>query len=158
MLLKVRRDAAHAGRGFAAWRIALWLLLLLAAFGGVQYLRYAQYPYLVGAFAVIVVCVGCIMQQEWARRAMRVLAVLLALWSLATGGLMLAQWGQFEQARQAAQAQPQLAELATMMIEHAKRIFEIVLVIKAVAVPVLLWLSWQLGLPAVRKEFHTRPV
>jgi hypothetical protein len=31
------------------------------------------------------------------------------------------------------------------------------LALKAVAIPLLLWLAWQLGRPAVRAQFRRRP-
>lgn len=152
-MLLVRRDAASARR-FAGWSIACWIVLLLAAFGALQYLRQAAYLYLLAAFVVIVVCAGCILRQAWARQPMRVLAVLLVVWALASGGLMLSQWGQFEQARQHALAQPQLADVLLLMIEQARRSYLLGLVLKGLLVPLLLWLAWRLGKPAVIAQFH----
>ncbi|WP_266170588.1 hypothetical protein [Dyella subtropica] len=156
MPLKAHGHAANPFPGFAAWRLVLWLLLMLAVFGCLQYARHAEYIYLAASLAVIVVSAGCILRQAWARDAMRVVAVLLAVWSLVTGGVMLTQWSQLEEARQAAQAQPQMAELAMMMVERARRTYQIVLVFKAIAVPVMLWLAWQLGRPSVSAQFRTR--
>jgi hypothetical protein len=147
-------DAVSAPR-FGIWRVATWIVLLLAAFGGVQYLRHGDWPYLAGAFAVIVACAGCILRQPWARQALRVIALLLVLWALATGGLMLAQWGQFAAARAHALGQPQ-PDLALLVIEQARRSFLLGLVLKALLVPLLLWLAWQLGRPAVRAQFVAR--
>jgi len=156
MLLRVRKDAAGS-REFAAWSIAVWLLLLLAAYGGVQYLRFGQYPYLAGALAVIVVCAGCVLRQEWARLAMRAVAVLLAIWAAATGVLMWQERGRFDElAAQAALAEPQMRELAQMMIERMRRTWEVVIGIKAVGVPLLLWLAWSMGRASVAAQFHTR--
>jgi hypothetical protein len=155
MLLKVRSGAAGS-REFAAWSIAVWLLLLLAAYGGVQYLRFGVYDYLAAALAVIVVCAGCVLRQEWARHAMRAVAVLLACWAVYSGVAMWQGRGQFELARQAALANPQMGELALMLVERAQRTFNVVIGIKAVAVPLLLWLAWVLGRPAVAAQFHTR--
>ncbi|HET6804307.1 MAG TPA: hypothetical protein VFH59_02550 [Frateuria sp.] len=140
---------------FGAWRVATWIVLLLTAFGGVLYLRHGDWPYLVGAFAVIVACAGCILRQPWARQALRVIALLLVLWALATGGLMLAQWGQFDAARAHAMTQSQ-PELLLLLIEQARRSFLLGLVFKALLVPLLLWLAWQLGRPAVRAQFVSR--
>jgi hypothetical protein len=147
-------DAVSAPR-FGIWRVATWIVLLLAAFGGVQYLRHGDWPYLAGAFAVIVACAGCILRQPWARQALRVIALLLVLWALATGGLMLAQWGQFAAARAHALGQPQ-PDLALLVIEQARRSFLLGLVLKALLVPLLLWLAWQLGRPAARAQFVAR--
>lgn len=148
--------AGHGARPrFGAWRVATWIVLLLAALGGVQYLRHGDWPYLVGAFAVIVVCAGGILRQPWARQPLRVAAWLLVAWALASGGLMLAHWGQFEAARARAltQAQP---ELLLLVIEQARRSFLLGLVLKALLIPLLLWLAWQLGRPAVRAQFVAR--
>jgi len=152
--------AARAGiapaRRFAFWAIGLWLVLLLAAMGFVQYLRHGEYVYLAASLLVIVVCAGGILRQAWARPAMQVLAVLLALWSLVTGVLMLQQSGDFEVARQHAMAQPQTAEMALWMIARAERTWQVGLVLKALAIPFLLWLAWQLGRPAVKAQFRSR--
>ncbi|MGN6281300.1 hypothetical protein [Frateuria sp.] len=147
-------DATPASR-FGLWRVATWIVLLLAAFGGVLYLRHGDWPYLVGTFAVIVVCAGGILRQPWARPALRVVAVLLALWVLVTGGLMLAQWDQFDMARTHAMTQPQ-PELLLLVIEQARRSFLLGLAFKALLVPLLLWLAWQLGRPPVRAQFVAR--
>lgn len=155
MQLPSRTDAASIRR-FAAWAIGPWVLLLLAALGCVQYLRQAEFPYLVAALLVIVVCAGCILRQAWSRPAMQVLAVLLAVWSLVTAVLMLQQWGDFELARQHARAQPQLGELALWMIARAQRTWRVALGLKLVAIPALLWLAWQLGRPVVRTQFRSR--
>lgn len=142
---------------FGAWRVGAWIVLLLAAMGGVLYLRQGDYAYLVGAFVVIVTSAGCILRQPWARQALRVVALLLVLWALASGGLMLAQWGQFAQARTHALAEPQ-AQILLLMIEQARRGYLLGLVLKALLIPLLLWLAWQLGRPAVRAQFRTAAV
>jgi hypothetical protein len=155
MPLAVRADSTSARR-FSVWTISVWILLLFAAMGSVQYLQHAEYAYLAAALLVIVVCAGCILRQAWARPAMQVLAVLLALWALLTGVLMLQRWGDFETARQHALAQPQLGEIALWMIARAQRTWQVGLALKAVAIPLLLWLAWQLGRPTVRAQFHPR--
>jgi len=139
---------------FGLWRVATWIVLLLAAFGGVLYLRHGDWPYLIGAFAVIAVCAGAILRQPWARQPLRVVALLLVLWALATGGLMLAQWGQFEAARAHAMGQPQAqAQMLLLVIEQTRRSFLLGLAFKSLLVPLLLWLAWQLGRPSVRAQF-----
>lgn len=147
-------EEAPANR-FASWRIGIWVVLLLAAFGGVQYARHGDYLYLAGAFAVIVVCAGGILRQGWARQALRVLVLLLTAWALVTAALMLLQWDQFEQARQHALAQQQ-SPLVLVLIEQAQRSYLIGLVLKALVVPLLLWLAWRLGQPGVRAQFRPR--
>lgn len=156
MPLAVRADPAPARR-FSTWAVGPWVLLLFAALGFVQYLRHAEYIYLAFAFLVVVVCAGCILRQAWARPAMQVLAMLLAVWALASGVLMLQQWGDFDTARQHALAQPQLGEVALWMIARAERTWQVGLALKAAAIPLLLWLAWQLGRPAVRAQFRPRP-
>ena len=152
--------AAGAGtepaRRFAAWAIGLWVVLLFAAMGFVQYLRHAEYLYLAAALLVIAVCAGCILRQAWARPAMQALAVLLALWALVSGVLMLQQSGDFETARQHAMAQPQFGDVALWMIARAERTWRVGLALKAASIPLLLWLGWQLGRPAVRAQFRAR--
>ena len=153
----VTPSAALPGRRFAAWAIGPWMILLLAAVGFVQYLRQAQYLWLLAALAVIAVSAGCILRQAWARAAMRVLAVLLALGALYSLALDAAHWGDFDRARQHVLAQsPALAELGLWMIDRAQRIREVSVAIKLVAMPLLLWLAWTLGRPAVRAQFRTR--
>jgi hypothetical protein len=155
MPLAVRADTASARR-FSLWAVGPWVALLLAALGGVQYLRHAEYTYLAAALVVIAVCAGCILRQSWARPAMQVLAVLLAAWALVTGVLMLQQAGDFETARQHAMAQPQIGQIALWMIDRAQRTWQVALVLKVIAIPLLLWLAWQLGRPAVRAQFRRR--
>jgi hypothetical protein len=151
------RAAPASTRRFSAWAVGPWVLLLFAAMGFVQYLRHAEYVYLAAALLVIVACAGCILRQAWARPTMQLLAVLLAVWALASGVLMLQQWGDFDTARQHALAQPQLSDVALWMIARAERTWQVGLALKAAAIPLLLWLAWQLGRPAVRAQFRPRP-
>lgn len=169
-----------APRGFALWRVALWLLLLLAAFGCAQYLAHMQLlwahrdglspadtatwrtllawdiGYFAVAFALIVLCAGCILRQAWARAPMRVVCTALALWALVTGGMLAAQWLAFE--RSSADALLQLAsgDRLRAAIVHARRSYRIALGLKLLAIPVLLWLAWLLGAPTVRAQFRRR--
>ncbi|MBQ4855487.1 hypothetical protein IMW82_12490 [Rhodanobacter sp. B2A1Ga4] len=156
MPLAVRTDPAPA-RGFTAWAIGVWILLLFAALGAVQYLQHAEYSYLAASLVVFATCAGGILRQAWARPVLQVLAVLLAVWALVSGALMLQQWGDFDTARQHAQAQPQLGEVALWMIARAERTWQVGLALKAAAIPLLLGLAWQLGRPAVRAQFRPRP-
>jgi len=151
------RAAPASTRRFSAWAVGPWVLLLFAAMGFVQYLRHAEYVYLAAVLLVIVACAGCILRQAWARPTMQLLAVLLAVWALASGVLMLQQWGDFDTARQHALAQPQLSDVALWMIARAERTWQVGLALKAAAIPLLLWLAWQLGRPAVRAQFRPRP-
>jgi hypothetical protein len=169
----------------SGWGCVIWLLLLLAALGGVQYLNHGMrvwaqlqtlpasdhqaiaalrvmlawdIAYLIAAFAVIVVSAGCVLRQEWARRSMRVVAAVLALWALLTAGLMLGQWDSFEQARQLAQAQPRAVEAMLDLIAQARRSYLMALGLKALAIPVLFWLTWRLARLDVRAAFHARRI
>ncbi len=151
------RAAPASTRRFSAWAVGPWVLLLFAAMGFVQYLRHAEYVYLAAALLVMVACAGCILRQAWARPTMQLLAVLLAVWALASGVLMLQQWSDFDTARQHALAQPQLSDVALWMIARAERTWQVGLALKAAAIPLLLWLAWQLGRPAVRAQFRPRP-
>ncbi len=147
------RKQAHK---FAPWALGVWMVLLLAMFGAVQYLRRADFVYLAAAAIVLVVCAGCILRQSWARPAMRTVCVVLVLWALASGGLMLSQWGSFALARQHALAQPQLADLALWLIARAQRTWQVALGLKVLAIPLLAWLAWELGRPAVCRQFNGR--
>jgi len=148
--------SAPAPQRLAPWRVGLWIVLLLAAFGAVQYLRYGAWLYLGGAFAVIVLCAGGVLRQAWARQPLRLALLLVALWALASGGLMLAQWGQFDQARARALAQPQLAAPLLAMLEQIRRTWLLGLAFKALLLPLALWLAWRLGRPAVAAQFRAR--
>ena len=180
MAVMARAEAGPAPRGFAAWRVVVWLVLLLAAFGCVQYLGHAQLlwaqraglspaaaaamhrmlawdlGYLLAAFALIVLCAGCILRQAWARTPLRVAAGVLALWALVSGGMMLAQWPQFDRASADALAQLGRDTVLGQAMLHARRVYRITLALKVVAIPVLLWLAWRLGAPAVRMQFRHR--
>ena len=177
---KVADERVPVQRGFAPWRVVVWLLLLLAAFGCVQYVGHAELlwgqradvsaadgaalygmlawdaGYFVAAFAVIVLCAGCILRQAWARAPLRVACGLLTLWALFSGGSMLAHWPQFDRASADALAQLRNDELMRNAVLHARRVYRITLVLKAVAIPALLWLAWRLGVPTVRLQFHQR--
>ena len=52
----------------------------------------------------------------------------------------------------------QLGNDATLRnaVVHARRVYRITLGLKAIAIPVLLWLAWRLGTPAVRSQFRHR--
>lgn len=161
---------------FAWWRMLVWVLLLLAGFGGVEYIHNAQLVWgalqrvppgdpgntvelrgllgwdlghLAAAFVVIVACAGCILRQAWARPALRIIALLLCVWSAYRGTLLWHQWTAFSQMASAlspGQALP----------TDFRRLLLIGLVLRILAVPLLLWLAWQLGQPAVRLQFRAR--
>lgn len=182
MPVAMRVEPLSRGSRFMLWRVLVWLLLLLAGFGCVLYLSHAQLlwsqrhafapdsvairtlhrllawdiAYFLAAFTLIVLCAGCILRQAWARPAMRVGAAVLALWMLASGGAMLAQWPSLLRASSDAVGQLQDQAALQQALLHARRSYLIALVLKGLAVPVLLWLSWRLGTPVVRAQFHQR--
>lgn len=180
MPLLTRLENDTASRGFAAWRIVVWLILLLAAFGCVQYLGHMQLlwghrhglsatdsatlhgmlawdvAYFAGAFVLIVLCAGCILRQAWARTPMRIACGVLALWALVSGVMMLRQWSQFDQASADALAQLAGDPRLQQAVAQARRVYRITLGMKAVAIPLLLWLAWRLGTPAARQQFRHR--
>lgn len=155
MSLPEGRSKATQARRFSWWTIAVWLVLLFAALAAVQYVAHAEYVYLLASIIVLAVCIGCIARLHWARPTMRVMALLLALWTIVTAVLMLGQWGEFEVARQHAQNQPQLREIALWMVARAQRTWQVGLALKTLAIPMLIWLWWQLGRPHVRHQFRS---
>lgn len=182
MPMALRAEPLRHGRTFAVWRVVVWLLLLLAAFGCLQYFRHAELlwtqrqalassveasaalrvmlawdiAYLLAAMVLIVLCAGCILRQAWARPALRVAAGLLALWMLASGVAMLVQWPAFEHASADALGQLHGDVALRQALVQARHTYLAALVLKAVAVPVLLWLAWSLGCAGVRAQFRRR--
>ncbi|MDG2540024.1 hypothetical protein P5Y53_20275 [Dyella jiangningensis] len=183
MLLKMR-GAGHAD-GFALWRIVAWLMLLLAAYGCLQYAVHGeqvwgvlkQLPpgndsdafqlrkilawdvgYFVIAFGIVVICAGAILRQAWARPALQVASILLALgWGVAGGLMLLSQWREFSQGVAMTNAQAPLDPASLQALDHVRRSFVIAMAAKAAAVPVLLWLAWWLARPSVKAGFHELP-
>lgn len=175
--------AAAPTPAFAAWRVAVWLLLLLAAFGCAQYLRHASLMrvqlqqlapdssaaaaelqrmlawdvvYLLAALVFIVLCAACILRQGWARVPLRVASGILAVWMVATGVMLLLQWWQFDRASTEALVQLRADPVLQQAVRHARRSYRLALALKVVAAPLLLWLAWRLGTPGVRAQFRVR--
>ena len=126
MIAKVLDSGGSSpARGLAMWRIVVWLLLLLSAFGGLQYLHHGQsvlgqlqaaspadaearsalhgmlgwdIAYLLAALALFVLCAGCLLRQAWARPALRVAALVLAAWLIFSGVLLVIQMNDLERA------------------------------------------------------------
>ena len=180
-MLISRSDFGRRKSGFAWWRMLVWVLLLLAAFGGVQYISHAQQvwgalqalpagdqqntgvlhgmlawdiAYLVAALVVIAACAGCILRQEWARPVLRVVALVLCVWSAYRGVLLWQQWQAFDAANAAILAAG--GQAVPGSLADLRRILLAGLGLRVAAVPVLLWLAWQLGHPAVRLQFRAR--
>lgn len=161
--------------GFTWWRMLTWVLLLMAAFQGAQYIRFAQkvwaalqnlpagsdenvamlhnaltwyLSYLAAAFVVIVACAGCILRQAWARSVLRFVALVLSVWLAYRGVVSWQQWSTLNHLGDTALQQ---------QLDNFKRPLLIAMTLQAIAVPALLWLAWQLGQPAVRLQFRPRP-
>lgn len=158
------------------YRILTWCLLLLAVFGVLQYSVHAwqvwahmsgvdahsrgalrvmlgwDAAYLLGACLTLSVSAGVLLRREWARRAMRVLALLLALWA----GWTAWRWSGADHALAQLLARPDLDTLSRAAITHQRRALRIAMLLKVLAVPVLAWLAWHLGRPGVRAHFRGR--
>jgi uncharacterized membrane protein YidH (DUF202 family) len=163
-------------RPFAPWRIVVWLVMLLAAFGFVIHafvgVRVAfaigalsdealaagppPWPvmlwsvgYALAAFAVMVLALGTLRWRTWARAPMRVAAAILAVWFIWTAVVEFQHWQQIG-------ADLMRAGLpADYVAAQAKQrtILQIGIILKAVSVPLLAWLSWVLGTVKVRQQF-----
>lgn len=175
-------DGTASAHGVALWRILLWVILLLAAFGCVQYLRHADQVwtqlqamqpggadavalqrimawdigYLLAALVWIALCVGGILRRGWARTPLRVAAALLAAWAAFTGVLMALQWHDFAHSGGIALAQPQADPALRELLAHANHRYAMALAFKALSIVALLWLTWKLGRAEVKAQFHTR--
>ncbi|QNJ99905.1 hypothetical protein [Dyella telluris] len=182
MALVMRSDTARR-EGFAFWRILVWLILLLAAYGCLQYATHAgqlwralaplpatdtgdilqlqkmlawDVLYFFMAFALVVICAGVILRQAWARSSLQMASVLLAVgWGLVGGIMLFLQWREFSQGVALTNAQASLDAASQMALAHMHRSFLMAMGIKALGVPVLLWLAWRLGQPAVRGQFRS---
>jgi hypothetical protein len=181
-MLISRSDLGRRKPGFAWWRMFAWVLLLLAAYGGVEYIQHAQQVwsalqtlpagdshdhdasilhgmlgwdigYLAASFVVIVACAGCILRHAWARPVLRTVALLLCVYFAYCALQLWTQFSKFNAILQATGQFPggQIAELV-----YLRKISMIELGLAVVAVPLLLWLAWQLGHPAVRLQFRAR--
>ncbi|URL58200.1 hypothetical protein IM816_16640 [Luteibacter flocculans] len=168
---------AKRHRPFAAWRIVVWLVMLLAAagfvintyasvvlagaLGSVSDEAIAQgasdprigmawsLAYSLAAFVVIAVALGTLRWREWGRRAMRAVALLLLVWSAYTA------WGAFDQWQQlgVVLGQPGLPPDMLAFGQKHRTILLVGLLLKAVSVPILGWLAWVLGSVGARQQF-----
>lgn len=164
------------------WRVVTWLLLLLTVFGIFQYsaqvwhvgaaLHHADraeaqdaltrmmvwnVAYLAGACITLVATAGVLFRRSWARPALRVVAALLALWLLVTAIMMGAHLASFNHHSSMLLAQSDLGEAGRAMLARVRRAYLVGIVLKAVAVPILVWLAWRLGVPSVRAQFPASP-
>ena len=167
---------AQRARPFAPWRIVVWMVMLLAAGGFVvnaytavivaQLLHEAPpeavsngpdphvalawaVGYSLAAFLVMVVSLSTLRWMGWARDAMRVLALLLLVWAAYTGYVMFGQWEQIG----AVLSQPDLPADLVHGAQRQRTIMLVVILLKAVSVPLLAWLGWALGTARVRQQF-----
>ncbi len=178
-------DQPARPRGPMLWRVVVWMLLLVSAFGSLQYVRHMQNvwgllrddaslqsaerdalhgmltwdaAYLLVVFLLIVICAGCILRQAWARPCMRVAAVIFAIWLLISGFLQLRDLHALgaNSAAILTHAHQQGTVGAAQMLARWQRAYQLALAFKAIGCIALLWLSWKLGKPAVRVQFRTR--
>ena len=164
----------------ALWRIVTWLLLLLSIFGILQYSVHAWHVaaalnaaqnkdhaglagmlawdivYLVVACITVLAAAAVLFRRAWARPVLRVVAGVLALWMLITAIQMLAQWSSLNAQSATLMAQPDLNDAGRAMLQHVQRRYLVAMILKAISVPVLAWLAWRLGTPAVRAQFPAR--
>jgi hypothetical protein len=183
-MLISRSDLGHRKKTrFAWWRMIAWVMLLVAGFGCVQYIRHAQQlwgvlqtlpagdgdldqlhamlawdaGYFIVAFAVIVVSAGCILRQAWARPALRLLSLALAVWAAYRA---VAAWYQWHMLTVIAPVLVAMGRSTPQQVTEAQHMQHLLLIsasIGAFAAVVLLWLAWQLGQPEVRLQFRSRP-
>jgi hypothetical protein len=185
MPLAARVAQSAQQRGLDVWRVLVWLILLFSAFGCLQYLHHAQLVwdqlhalapadaygvealhgmlgwdlgYLLAAFALIVICAGCILRQSWARPSMRVAALLLGAWLVVTGFFQLNQLHAIDtnSATLLRQVQAQGVMAVEQTLATAHRQYLLALLFETIATMLLLWLAWQLGKPSVRAQFRLR--
>ncbi|TCV92043.1 hypothetical protein EC912_10834 [Luteibacter rhizovicinus] len=175
MVFAARKGVKRA-RPFAAWRIVTWLVMLLAAVGFVINVSglmqivegmktvtpeaAAAMPdaraamawatsYIVIAFVVIVMALAALRWRNWGRHGMRVVALVLLVWAAITAWISFGQWQQLG----VVLAQPGFPQEAVAVVLKVRGTILASTVLKAVSVPVMAWLAWQLGRPAVRAQF-----
>ncbi|HET7266507.1 MAG TPA: hypothetical protein VFJ15_00195 [Oleiagrimonas sp.] len=158
----------------AIWRVVTWLVLLLAIFGVFQYSVHAwrvgaavaagapeaatralawDVAYLVVACVTLSAAAGTLLWRGWARPVLRIVAGLLALWLLVTAIMLGVDWVSFSRHSQELMAQPHMGDTVRALRERVRNTYLVAIVLKAVAVPVLAWLAWRLGVPSVRAQF-----
>ena len=172
-----------SSRRFAAWRVLVWLVLLYAIIGCLQYVNHAQQMWnmlhaepapaadaiaelqrslgwdlgeLLGSFVLVVIGAGCALRQAWARPWMRLAMPVLAAWFIFGGFLQWQELQQIEARAVTASAQTQLSADIQLALVIVRRNYMFALALRAIAVPLLLWLGWMLGQPSVRAQFRQR--
>lgn len=157
-------------------RILLWLVLILAAWGILQYCVHAWSVlrlqrvqpvgsgalwqllawdglYILLAGLLVLGSAGCLMWRGWARPLLRGLAFALAVYSLASAIVLFAQWQGSDPAGTGLIAQHMDPAMARTIAARTRRILLMAAGMKAVAAPVLAWLGWRLGQDAVVRRF-----
>ncbi len=168
-------DNAATYPRFALWRLGLWVILLLAAFGAMQYGVHGQRvwsvlgsatldaegraalhamlgwdaAYFIAAAALVVFCAAGILRQGWVRPVLRVALALLALGLLLSGVLLYRHWLDWS-----GQAHG-MADAAALVAQEARRV-HLSLAFDVIGIVVLSWLVWRLGQPSVRAQFRRR--
>lgn len=158
-------------------RMVLWLLLILSAWGILQYcmhayavLRLQQVQpvaestfwqllawdglYVLVAGFIVMASAGCLMWRPWARRFLRGLVFALALYSLASAVVLFAKWQGTDPAGMDLVAQHMDPQIARAMATRARRIMLMAAILKTVAAPILAWLGWRLGQADVLRRFE----
>jgi hypothetical protein len=161
-------------------RIVVWLVLLLAAWGILQYVAHAWtvlqlmgrhglahgslWPvlgwdvlYLLVAGLTVMAATGVLMWRVWARSLLRGLAFVLALYSLASAVMLFAHWQSFSHASADLIAQASDPQLAQRMFAQTRRVTLVGLALKVLAALLLGWLGWRLGNPALVQRFGQMP-
>lgn len=174
-MFEAAQGARHA-RPFAPWRIVVWLVMLLAA-AGLVVNAYAGFVfsqavgtmstaavaggpdpriallwslgYTLAAFAIIVVTLSTLRWRDWARGAMRIVALLLMVWAAYTAWFAYGQWQQLGIVLGQVGLPPDLV----MVAARQRSIMLAGVLLKVVSVPVLAWLAWALGSLRVRQQF-----
>ncbi|MDF3980421.1 hypothetical protein P3W24_00200 [Luteibacter sp. PPL201] len=168
--------APGGGRPFAAWRIVVWLVMLLSGAALVlnafavfmvsqawltlspEAIANGPDPrvtlawsvgYAVVAFITVALSLGTLRWREWGRAGLRIVALLLAAWAVYTAWVGYDQWRQIG----VVLSQPGLPPLWLAQAERRRTILLVGVILKAITVPTLAWLSWRLGSLRVREQF-----
>lgn len=167
---------AKRARPFAPWRIVVWLVMLLSA-AGLVINGYAaviighavgalssdaaaggpdpriallwSVGYTLAAFAVMAIALSTLRWREWARGAMRIIALLLMVWAAYTAWFAYGQWQQIG----VVLGQPGLPPDLVAAAGRQRTILLVGVLLKALSVPLLGWLAWALGSVRVRQQF-----
>lgn len=166
-------------RRLAPYRVLTWVLLLLACFGVLEYVmhgwqvvhllargdshRHALHvmlawdvAYLLVAGLTVTLSAGVLMRREWARRGLRVLSAVLAVWSAVMAVGLVSRWLDFRHMARPLLARPDLSPQMQAHLQHLGYTLAIGAGLECLAVPVMAWLWWRLGRPAVRNGFRSQ--